>query len=279
MIWKIYNLNHKVMHEVEAETFLKAVEQKHANLCSADLCRADLCRADLCRADLYGANLCGANLHGADLRGANLCGANLCRADLHGADLHGADLRGANLCGANLCRADLCRADLCRADLCRADLCGADLYGANLRGADLHGADLHGANLRRADLTDVKNLVKLMGIIPGNSYYKRFNNDLCNNGFQFYVGLNELRKGEDFASDERVACSYPGFHFASKSWCAVNYPDRPLEALIRIPLDAQINEPWTTDGKASADKIEILKIWDTKTGKDVTDKYRWREKK
>jgi hypothetical protein len=230
MIWKIYNLNHKVMHEVEAETFLRAVEKKaKANLYGANLC---------------GANLCRANLYGANLRGANLCGANLCRADLYEANLYRADLRGA---------------DLCRADLYEANLCRANLYGANL--------------------TDVKNLVKLMGIIPGNCYYKRFDNDLCNNGFQFYVGLNELRKGEDFASDERVACSYPGFHFASKSWCAVNYPDRPLEALIRIPLDAQINEPWTTDGKASADKIEILKIWDTKTGKDVTDKYRWREKK
>jgi hypothetical protein len=255
----IKNITGNVMFEVEAETVLKAVEQKHADLCYANLCYANLCYANLCYADLCYADLRSADLYGADLRGADLYGANLCGADLYGANLRGADLHGANLHGANLC--------------------GANLYEANLRGADLHGANLHGANLCRADLTDVKNLVKLMGIIPGNSYYKRFNNDLCNNGFQFYVGLNELRKGEDFASDERVACSYPGFHFASKSWCAVNYPDRPLEALIRIPLDAQINEPWTTDGKASADKIEILKIWDTKTGKDVTDKYRWREKK
>jgi hypothetical protein len=194
MIWKIYNLNHKVMHEVEAETFLRAVEKK-------------------------------------------------AKANLYGADLH---------------EANLCRADLYEANLCRADLYEANLYGANL--------------------TDVKNLVKLMGIIPGNCYYKRFDKGLNNHDYQFRVGLNTLQKGEVFASDERVNCSYPGFHFASKSWCAVNYPDRPLEALIRIPLDAQINEPWTTDGKASADKIEILQVWDTKTGEDVTDKYRWREK-
>ena len=69
-------------------------------------------------------------------------------------------------------------------------------------------------------------------------------------------------------------CSWPGFHFASRSWCAANYPDRPLEALIRIPADAKINEPWATDGKASANMIEILQVFDAKTGKDVTDKYR-----
>jgi hypothetical protein len=176
-------------------------------------------------------------------------------------------------------RADMSRANLYGADLSRANLYGANLYGANLYGADLsranlYGANLYGADLYGANLKETKNKIKIMGVIPGNSYYKRFDKGLCNNGFQFYVGLNTLRKGEAFASDERVTCSYPGFHFASKSWCAVNYPDRPLEALIRIPLDAQINEPWTTDGKASADKIEILQIWDTRTGEDVTDKYR-----
>ncbi len=50
----------------------------------------------------------------------------------------------------------------------------------------------------------------------------------------------------------------------------VNFPERPLEALIRIPENAQINEPWATDGKASADKIEILQVYDVATGKDVT---------
>jgi len=113
-----------------------------------------------------------------------------------------------------------------------------------------------------------------MGVEPGNCYWKRFNVGLRNNGYQFKVGLNTLRDGEVFASDERIICSYPGFHFASRSWCAVNYPDRPLEALIRIPEDAQINEPWATDGKASADKIEILQVWDVATGEDVTEQYR-----
>jgi hypothetical protein len=116
-------------------------------------------------------------------------------------------------------------------------------------------------------------MVKVMGVEPGNYYWKRFNEGLINNGYQFYVGLNTLREGEVFASDDRVTCSYPGFHFASRSWCAVYYEDRPLEARIRIPEDAQINEPWATDGKCSADRIEILEVFDTKTGKNVTHKF------
>ena len=113
-----------------------------------------------------------------------------------------------------------------------------------------------------------------MGVEPGNIYWKRFDEHLNNNGYQFKVGLNKLRENEVFADDERVLCSYPGFHFASRSWCAVNYEDRPLEARIRIPEDAKINEPWATDGKASADMIEILQVFDVETGEDVTDQYR-----
>ncbi len=233
----------------------------------ADLCDADLCDADLCGADLRGANLCDADLCGADLCDADLCGANLRGANLRGADLRDADLRGANLRGANLRGANLCGADLRG-----ANLCGANLRGANLRGANLCGANLRGANLCDANLCGAKNMVKIVGVEPGNYYWKRFCEGLNNNNYQFFVGLNVV-DGE-FATDERVLCSYPGFHFASRSWCAVNYSDRPLEAKIRIPEDAKINEPWATDGKASADKIEIIQVLDVATGEDVTDKYR-----
>ena len=171
------------------------------------------------------------------------------RANLNGADLNGVDLNGE----------DLSRANLSRADLIGANLNGADLIGANLNGADLIGA---------------KSLVKIMGVEPGNTYWKRFDGGLNNNGYQFRVGLNVLRDGEIFADDERVVCGYPGFHFASRSLCAAYYPQRPLEARIRIPLDAKICEPWATDGKASADRIEILQVFDAKTGEDVTEKYR-----
>jgi len=160
------------------------------------------------------------------------------------------------------------------ANLVGADLRSADLEGANLRSANLRSANLRSANLRSANLDTVNGLIKPMGVEPGNAYWKRFYNGLVNNDYRFFVGLNTLRDGEVFASDERVLCSHPGFHFASRSWCAAHYPDRPYEARIRIPEDAQINEPWATDGKASADKIEILQVFDTRTGEDVTDNFR-----
>ena len=161
------------------------------------------------------------------------------------------------------------RANLFGANLSSANLSGADLSRANLSSANLFGANLSGANLFGA-----KNMFKIMGVEPHNRYWKRFDAGLNNNGYQFKVGLNVLRDGEKFADDERIQCSYPGFHFASRSWCAMFYPARPLEAKILIPRDAKINEPWGTDGKASADKIEILQVFDVATGADVTDQYK-----
>jgi uncharacterized protein YjbI with pentapeptide repeats len=149
---------------------------------------------------------------------------------------------------------------------------------ANLRGANLGGANLRGANLRGANLVDIKGLVKIIGVVPGNYYWKRFGAGLKNRDFQYRLGLNVLPKGQVFASDERVICSYPGFHFASRSWCAVNYPDLPLEAQIHIPINARINEPWASDGKASADRIEILRVFSTTTGKNVTKQFRQMKK-
>ena len=165
------------------------------------------------------------------------------------------------------------RADLSGADLSGANLSRADLSDANLSRANLSGAYLSRANLSGANLSGAESLVKRMGVEVGNYYWKRFETGLNNQGYQFYVGINKLRDGEVFAADDRVMCSYPGFHFGSRSWCAVNFDMRPLEAKIRIPEGAQINEPWATDGKASADMIEILQVFDVKTGKDVTENY------
>lgn len=264
---------------------LKIILEKHRKWLNndggerAELSSANLSEADLRGADLGYAIMSGTNLNHADLRHTNLSDADMSYADLSHADMTGADMSYANLSGAeliyaNLRHTDMTGADLGYANLSYADLSGANLSGANLSFADLTGANLRGANLIDADLSGTKGLVKLMGVVPGNYYWKRLEAGLCNNGYQFRVGLNELQPGEVFADDERVLCSYPGFHFASRTWCAVNYPERPLEALIRIPEDAQINEPWATDGKASADKIEIIKVYDTVTGEDVTDKYR-----
>jgi hypothetical protein len=264
--------NGKILFSLETESIKLCLEA--AINSGANLSDANLSDANLSDANLSGANLSGANLSGANLSGANLYCANLYCANLSGADLYCANLSCANLSGADLSDANLSGANLSGANLSGANLSGANLSGANLSGANLSGADLSDANLYCANLKETKNMVKKMGVEAGNYYWKRFETGLCNNGYQFKVGLNKLRKGEVFADDERATCTYPAFHFASRSWCSVNYPDRPLEALIKIPKKAKINEPWTTDGKASADMIEIIKVFDVKTGKNVTSKYK-----
>jgi hypothetical protein len=190
--------------------------------------------------------------------GAYLIGANLCQASLRGACLADANLADANLAGANLIGAHLGKANLL----------------SQLERATLAGAILICAHLDEANLTDVRGLTKVMGVMPGNCYWKRFKEGLCGRGYRLRVGMNRLREREVFANDERALYSCPGFQFGTRSWCAVRYPDWPLEALIRIPEDARINEPWATDGHASADKIEILRVFDVATGEDVTEKYR-----
>ena len=238
-------------------------------------------------------------LHGKWLLGspagsrADLRGGDLTRADLTGADLRKADLRGAFLNGAILTRAVLTRAVLCHADMSNTilhhtDLSHADLRHANLSHAILHHTDLSHADLRHANfldavlvhayldhanLNDAKNMVKIMGVEPGNHYWKAIGDNLRNGGYQFKLGLNELPEGEVFTDDDREVCSYPGFHFASKSWCKAYYSERRYLCKIRIPEDAQINEPWATDGKASADKIEIVQIFCMKTGKNLTPDF------
>ena len=220
------------------------------------------------RADLCGANLRGVNLHDANLRHVILCGANL--SDVN---LCNANLRGANLCNASLRGADLCDTNLYNTDLRGADLRGANLRGADLRGANLRDVSLSRADLRDADLTGTKNMVKIMGVEPGNHYWKAIGDSLCNNNYRFKLGLNELPEGEVFADDDRGMCSYPGFHFSSKSWCKINYGERKYLCKIRIPENAIVNEPWATDGKASADKIEIVQILLMATEEDVTGEF------
>jgi len=195
------------------------------------------------------------------------------RANLSEANLSEANLSWANLSEANLSKANLSEANLSEANLSKANLSKADLSEANLSEANLSEANLSEANLSEANLSEAKGMVKIMGVEQGGIYWKRFNAELNNNGFQFKIGLNNLKEGEVFASDERIACSYPGFHFASRSWCANFYPERPLEAKIIVPEGAKINEPWATDGKASADMIKILQVFDARTGEDVTEKF------
>ena len=92
-----------------------------------------------------------------------------------------------------------------------------------------------------------------------NIHFVKSLNHLTNLEYEFRVGLNKLRKGEKFDDDDRALCGFPGFHFASRSWCADQYPDRQLEALIRIPKNARVCEPWATDGHAQ-DQLRYAKI-------------------
>ena len=247
----IKSLNGRIIYSCSKNNILEAIEE----------------------AITLGTSLKHANLSNQRLNGINLSGIDCSGADFSGSTLYGADLRRAHLPDTNFHGADLYGADLRNADISDSDLQHAKLYRAKLNHASLLGANLRYAKLDKADLSFASGLSKLMGVAPGNYYWKRFGRSLCNNGYHFHVGLNELHPGDIFADDERMTCSYPGFHFASRSWCKVNYPNRPYEALIRIPMDAKINEPWATDGKASADKIEIIQVFD-RLGADVTDSFR-----
>ena len=186
MKFTINNVCGNVMYEVEADSFLKAVEQKYAYLRGADLRDADL----------YGANLYGAYLRDAYLCGADLCGAYLRDADLRGANLRGADLRGA--------------------DLRDADLRDADLYGANLYDADLRGAYLCGAkNISKFLTTTLYFLLDQPGKIRA---YKLIN---ANGEGPYNGGINYLKDKVFTAQanmNEQVQCG-AGINLATLDWC------------------------------------------------------------
>jgi len=186
MNFTIRNFYENVMFEVEADSFVKAVEQKCTNLHGANL---------------RGADLRGANLYGADLRGANLRGANLRGANLRGANLRGADLRGANLRGA---------------DLYGADLRGADLYGADLRGADLRGADLYGAkNISKYLTTPLYFLLDQPGKIRAYKLINQQGEGPFSGGINY---LNEKAFSADANMDEQEPCA-AGINLATLDWC------------------------------------------------------------
>ncbi len=69
--------NNSVLFEIEADTFIQAIEKHKSNLSYADLSYADLSYADLSSANLSYANLSSANLSYADLSYADLSYANL----------------------------------------------------------------------------------------------------------------------------------------------------------------------------------------------------------
>ena len=64
----------------------------------------------------------------------------------------------------------------------------ANLSRENLSRANLSWADLEGANLSGADLSWTTGLVKIMGVEPGNFYYKKIHSTFSNIGYDFKKG-------------------------------------------------------------------------------------------
>jgi len=172
--------------------------------------------------------------------------------------------------GANLRDADLQDADLRSANLQGANLQGADLRSANLRSADLGSANLLHAYLQGADLRNAAMPTHHFQAAPGGIYWKGIGEDLINREYQYQLGLNVV---ENFNADQRETCSFPGLHFATETWVRRHWSDAKYICKVQIPDDAQINNPWATDGKASADKLIVLAVYDMRTGEDVTEQF------
>jgi transposase-like protein len=251
----------EVVAKIETQSSIAVGDDRYKNiqLPETDLRRSKFSKMNLRKANFFRAVLTDSSFVEADLRGADFSMADLSHADFSKADLSGANLEEANCVGAIFKDANLSDAKMKGARCSKASFIGAIIAGVDFKGASLFKA---------------KGLYKVMGVEPGNVYWKRFNQGLKSNDchFQYKLGLNVLT--QDFAGDDRETCSFPGFHFGSKSWCSWNYPNRPLEAKVRIPEGALINEPYATDGTASADRIEILQVFDAVTGEDVTSKFR-----
>lgn len=257
----------------------QGLDFRETNLRKADLSKGQFYFSDFSNATLQDIYAPGVVFFGASLRNANLHGADLQKARFDRAFLIGADLNDANLSGTLITHtiaqwANFKRANLQNTILRGSILSGSDFFNADLTGADFTKTQLVDARFSQATLHNVKGLTKIMGVEPGNIYWKRFDRGLKNRGFQYKIGLNKLPKDQIFVDDPRELCSYPGLHFGSRSWCETFMQCYPYEAKIRIPEEAKINEPWATDGKASADMIEVLQVFDARTGKDITDKFR-----
>ncbi len=192
--------------------------------------------------------------------------------DFKGINLSYAVFKGVNLTRANFCRAILREADFEGCNMKEVMFNLADLRKAQLRRTDLSWAIFRGANLKGADVENAKGLIKVMGVEHLNYYWKRLDKRLMYNGYCFKPGINELSNGE-FERDERITWPLSTFVFGSRSWNALNLSSFSVEALIRIPEDALINEPWATEGQASANKIIVEKLFDAETGNDITANY------
>jgi len=104
-----------IMFSIEAESFIKAVEQKVRE--KANLSGTDLSGTNLSYSNLSYSNLSYSNLSHSNLSYSNLSHSNLSHSGLRGTDLRGTNLRYSNLSGTNLSGTDLRYSDLSGANL------------------------------------------------------------------------------------------------------------------------------------------------------------------
>ncbi|WP_437959880.1 pentapeptide repeat-containing protein [Sorangium sp. So ce119] len=185
----------------------------------------------------------------------------------------GADLRGAQLAGENLQGAPLIGARLENANLAGADLSRADMTGAVLRGATLSGAKLNGTILRRAFAHEA---------------------DFLQSEAKCAVLEDAKLAGANFRQSTWTGCLWNGAQSERadvSAWIAVGnsnilerastlaaMPPQVRAELVSGHTDYIKQLAWSPDGKrlASAGYDNAVRLWDTRTGKELAriDGYR-----
>lgn len=256
---------------------IKNKDLSNLNLSDAILVNTEFRHCIALHTDFEGADMSQCAISDTTMRYANLSNTNLACSIINACNLSRALLDNAKLTNTNITYCSLYGATLREvaaqnAAITNCDARRASFFGAQLRSASVDGTMFSNATFEEADLTNIRGLVRPMGVTPGGIYWKAISRGLENRGYKFKIGLNTLEEGEEFANDPRFLCSYPGFHFAGLEWVKAHYFHRDYLCKIRIPEWAEVNEPYGSDGKASASAIEILQVFLMESGEDVTSK-------
>lgn len=137
-----------------AESDLREISLRGANLQQVDFTKANLTEADLFGAYLHSACLCETILFEANLQGANLYEAYCEKANFVGANLD-----SANLEDGYFCEADFGSASLSYMNASHANFQNAKMPGWGFERANLTRANFHGANCTRGDICCRSNLI------------------------------------------------------------------------------------------------------------------------
>ncbi len=178
------------------------------------------------------------------------------RADLSFANLSSADLSFANLRYANLLFENLRYANLRFADLSFADLRSANLSSAHFSYANLRYANLSSAKALKSSIDCLSEMFKKNK--SGFIVYKTF-------GLQREPNKNWIIKAKSIISEnvnynrtEDCGC---GVNFATKEWLKKNNNKNleVWECLIKFEWLSGVVIPYTTDGKARCERLQLIK--------------------